>query len=547
MAYRHRVVVRIGIVPLIAIASVVLLQSLGNAAVAQWGPAQAITAPSGARSSSPTAYFNAVSCSATTSCTAVGSYITSSNDNSIFASTELVGVWSQGTAITPPLDASAQSAQQPGPPNLTALSCPETGDCTSVGYYRNDSNLGQGGSGQILPMEVTETSGVWGQAQAVGLPGGANPTQEAQFTSVSCLTVGNCVAVGLYSNVSAMAAIESDGAWNAATSIPGITGEIGQISVSCADDVCTVLAGDNAITESGGTWSSVVPLTASSSVILGGFSSLSCVDASNCAAIGTYGEVEMAGTATSAYEAITETAGTWSAAIQPLGLAYTTDSPGVSCAEDTVTVCQFVAGYQSISESSGTWGNEVSFPIPADDLCGGECSNDGYLGVSCSNTTSCGVVGGYFTSVAELPIVSESPSSDPTTTTASASTRSSTVGQSITYSATITSSGSPPDIGTVDFSDGGSTLCAYVAVSAGSASCTTTATPVGTNTITASYSGNSIFSASSGTTLVVVAPIPDTTATHHPHHLPRTAIGLLARTAGYSPSVLPPFTVRRGA
>ncbi len=56
----------------------------------------------------------------------------------------------------------------------------------------------------------------------------------------------------------------------------------------------------------------------------------------------------------------------------------------------------------------------MSFPIPSNDFCGADCDNEGYVSVSCSSTTSCGVAGDYFTSVGELPIVSETLSQSDT-------------------------------------------------------------------------------------------------------------------------------------
>ena len=96
----------------------------------------------------------------------------------------------------------------------------------------------------------------------------------------------------------------------------------------------------------------------------------------------------------------------------------------------------------------------------------------------------------------------------PTTTSLSANTTTSTYGQSVTYTATIAGNGGSPTDGTVDFSAGGTTLCAAAPVVSGKASCTTTDTPLGTNAISASYPGDVIFLPSSGTTSLVVTPVP---------------------------------------
>src|SRR5450759_780245 len=86
-----------------------------------------------------------------------------------------------------------------------------------------------------------------------------------------------------------------------------------------------------------------------------------------------------------------------------------------------------------------------------------------------------------------------------TTTTLGSSSNPSTVGSSVTYTATVLPT---PDGGTVAFTDNAATLasCGVVAVntSTGKATCTTTYGAAGTHTIVASYSGDTNYTASSG-------------------------------------------------
>ena len=92
------------------------------------------------------------------------------------------------------------------------------------------------------------------------------------------------------------------------------------------------------------------------------------------------------------------------------------------------------------------------------------------------------------------------------------------VGSSVSYSATVApGSGSGTPGGTIIFTSGTTTLCS-ASLSGGSASCSATTAPVGADTVTASYSGDSTFSASLGTTVLAVglpAPLtpPVTTGT----------------------------------
>ena len=90
--------------------------------------------------------------------------------------------------------------------------------------------------------------------------------------------------------------------------------------------------------------------------------------------------------------------------------------------------------------------------------------------------------------------------STPSTTTVSSSANPATYGQSVTFTATVTGSGGTPT-GTVTFTANSSTIagCSAVALSSGTAHCTTSLLFVGSETIGASYSGDSNFTTSSGT------------------------------------------------
>ena len=100
-----------------------------------------------------------------------------------------------------------------------------------------------------------------------------------------------------------------------------------------------------------------------------------------------------------------------------------------------------------------------------------------------------------------------------TTTAVAAMPNPSTVGQSVTITATVTSTGGVP-AGTVTFTDGGTTLASNVAVNgSGQAAYTTTGLAVGTHTITATFTGSGNFANSAGTVVQTVNPVPIVTAT----------------------------------
>jgi uncharacterized repeat protein (TIGR03803 family) len=100
---------------------------------------------------------------------------------------------------------------------------------------------------------------------------------------------------------------------------------------------------------------------------------------------------------------------------------------------------------------------------------------------------------------------------DFTSTALSASTSSSAFGQSVTFTATVTNlDTSAAVIGTVDFYDG-SILIGHAMVGAGGvATFTTTRLPQGSDQVTASYRGNTVFAASASPALAVLVGPADT-------------------------------------
>ena len=82
-----------------------------------------------------------------------------------------------------------------------------------------------------------------------------------------------------------------------------------------------------------------------------------------------------------------------------------------------------------------------------------------------------------------------------TTTGATSSLNPSEYEQSVTFTATVTPT---PDGGTVNFTYGATTLCSNVSLTSGKATCAYAALPVGSDTVTATYSGDTNYSGSSG-------------------------------------------------
>ena len=104
------------------------------------------------------------------------------------------------------------------------------------------------------------------------------------------------------------------------------------------------------------------------------------------------------------------------------------------------------------------------------------------------------------------------PALTATTTTLSTSNTSITSGQSVTFTATVSASGSTPS-GSMTFFDGSTVLATETLNGSGVATYSTSSLGVGSHSITASYAGNSTFAASASTATAVTVAVPALTAT----------------------------------
>src|SRR6185437_9418425 len=108
-------------------------------------------------------------------------------------------------------------------------------------------------------------------------------------------------------------------------------------------------------------------------------------------------------------------------------------------------------------------------------------------------------------------VLTETVTKPATSTVLASSSNPSGVGQTVTFTATVSSaSGFPPDGEIVTFKKG-TTVLASVPLSGGSASFSTSSLPAGTSPITASYPGDSQLAASSATVYQVVDKVSTTT------------------------------------
>ncbi|MHB1434258.1 MAG: hypothetical protein ACYCVZ_19340 [Streptosporangiaceae bacterium] len=123
---------------------------------------------------------------------------------------------------------------------VNSVSCASAGNCTAGGVYDGASNYPDNyGKGYL----VSEKNGVW--AHAIAVPGlrALHVSRYSGVASVSCASAGNCAAGGWYmdshGNRQGFVAVQRNGALKPATGVPGLAalnkgGSANVASVSCA-------------------------------------------------------------------------------------------------------------------------------------------------------------------------------------------------------------------------------------------------------------------------------------------------------------------------
>jgi hypothetical protein len=255
-----------------------------------------------------------------------------------------------------------------GDVEMLSVSCKGVGDCAAVGYYTDTS-------GQEDVAAFTETNGTWGAPVQVQVPSNAIAHDGASLNGVSCTSVGNCVAVGAYEDTSggvqAMIATETNGVWGQADEV------ISDLPVNAAPP-----DGEDA---------ALVAIT--------------CLSAGNCVATGHY-RVNV-----NSMQAMveTETNGTWNQATeitQPSNPnSEVQDTPAaVSCS--SASNCTIVGQYLTdnnqneamvATETAGSWSPLTELSLPSNASTGTSPGSQlaDLNGVSCTAAGSCIAVGDY--------------------------------------------------------------------------------------------------------------------------------------------------------
>ncbi len=312
------------------------------------------------------------------------------------------------SAIQVPLPAGADSVPQAF---LNGVSCTSVTQCEAVGRYQATT-----GGGKALI--VSRNGGSWGSPHSITLPSNALSVSNATLNAISCVSLGNCVAVGSYNVTGGRAALivtEHSGTWAAAirSPLPGgwvVGPSTGLNAIKCQTISACIAVGQFTngvgnqgfiVHSTGGTWghalTAPLPVRAKSNFITQ-LDGVTCTSVGNCIAVGQYVNTDPAREAM----ILTEKNGTWISSVRVLLPTDAHRDPwaglfSVNCT--SVGYCTAVGVYQGNHggqglleiEAGGTWRRGVVAPLPA----GQSSSNRSIqlLGVTCTSFGNCHAVG----------------------------------------------------------------------------------------------------------------------------------------------------------
>jgi len=390
-----------------------------------WG--KAIEVPgTGALNKGGDAIVNSVSCASAGNCAVGGHYMDRSGHLQAFEASERNGTWR--TAIEVPGTAALNKG---GIATVVSVSCASAGNCAAGGDYTDRSRNEQA-------FVATERNGTWRTAIEVPGTGALNKGGNANVSSVSCASAGDCAVGGSYmdrsGHLQAFVASERNGTWRTAIEVPGTGahperagGGASVSSVSCASPGNCAAGGSYTdrsghgqafvASERNGTWRTAIEVPGTGALNKGRLPffpavasvlSVSCASAGNCTAGGYYRDrsgLEQAFVAS-------ERNGTWRTAIEVPGTgALNKGGPApagagaavlsVSCASAgncvaggsyEVNPCCYLQQAFVASERDGTWRTAIEVPGIAA-LNKGLYAN--VLSVSCASAGNCAAGGEY--------------------------------------------------------------------------------------------------------------------------------------------------------
>jgi len=191
---------------------------------------KAVKVPGTAALNKGDAQVNSVSCASPGNCSAGGSYTDRVGHEQLMVISEVKGTWHNAFEV--PGSAALNKGDYA---QVSSVSCASAGNCSAGGWYMGSSSLDD-------PLVVSEVNGTW--HNAIRVPGITALTRHIFGTvlSVSCRSAGNCSAGGWYTDssdlVQPFVVSEVNGTWHNAVKVPGIAtlnrgGDAQVSSVSC--------------------------------------------------------------------------------------------------------------------------------------------------------------------------------------------------------------------------------------------------------------------------------------------------------------------------
>jgi hypothetical protein len=375
-----------------------------------WGRAVAVPGLA-ALNKGRNAGVSSVSCASPGSCAAGGAYTDGGRHQQGFVVSERNGRWGQSVEV-PGLAALNKGRNA----EVSSVSCASPGNCAVGGYY------GNGGSNPYVVTSgqgfvAREVNGSW--RRAVEVPGLAalNKGRNAEVSSVSCASPGNCAAGGFYTDggrhQQGFVVSEVNGSWRKAVEVPGLgtlnKGGLpgaGVSSVSCASPGSCAAGGDYytdasgheqgfVVSEVNGRWGTARQVAGNLNAGgVAGVDTMSCASPGNCAAGGQYTD----GSAQQAF-VISEARGTWASAREVAGrlnINGTAQVTSVSCGSAGSCVAGGTFDYGGyfaafvVGEKNGVWGQAINVPGLRAVARDADLSS-----VSCASAGNCAASGSY--------------------------------------------------------------------------------------------------------------------------------------------------------
>lgn len=173
-----------------------------------WGVGTSLPLPVGTTIPDQDAGLDSIACADAGDCTAVGSFLGAGEVPELLADVESQGFWSAAAVEVPPNTGTVGRVS--ASPGLDGVACVGAGSCTAVGSVLDPS-------GGLVPIVATQSSGSFGQATYAKLPSGTARAAASVLSSVSCTSIGWCVAVGDVARIGGRTlpavATEVDGRW----------------------------------------------------------------------------------------------------------------------------------------------------------------------------------------------------------------------------------------------------------------------------------------------------------------------------------------------